>query len=673
MAFKWNKAELGTCYYPEHWDESLWADDLDRMFENGIKTVRIAEFAWNKIEPQEGVFTFEFFDDFLSLAAKKGMKVIMGTPTATPPAWLTNKYPEVLNVRIDGVPLHHGARRHYNYNSPVYRKFCARIVEKMAENYAAYNCVIGWQIDNELNCEVNEFYSESDTVAFRVFLKKKFGTLDNLNKALGMTFWNQTYTSWDEIFVPRTTINNTVNPHLKLEYKRFISHSAISFAKLQADVLRKYIKEGDFITTNGMFGNLDNHKLSFEVLDTYCYDSYPNFAYMAGPHPNDLKDRQWSRYLSEVRSIRPHFGIMEQQSGANGWNCGMEAPAPKPGQIALWTMQSVAHGADYISYFRWRTSCMGTEIYWHGILDYDNRNNRKLVEIRQIGERLEKMSDVVNCDYKSEFAVVRDYDNVFDSEVDVWHGRIEGESMKGIFAASQKLHTSFDYLYINDESSIEDALKYKALIYTHPAIMTESRAKLLSEYVKMGGTLVLGCRVGYKDIYGKCPVNRLLPGYLRALTGVDVLEYTFINGDDGVRAELGGQKIEANTFRDIIKAEDCKILASYDGDFYKGTPALTERFFGEGRVLYYASTFSEDAAAAILKYLKLDEPYSNFVSASEEIELQVRGKYLFALNYSAKEQKLVLNKPLKDIDCGDILSGELTLNPYQTSVFLIEW
>ena len=171
--FKWDGISLGACYYPEHWDRSLWVEDLRRMKANGIFTVRIAEFAWTMLEPSEGHFVFDFFDEFLDVAEQEQMKVIFCTPTATPPAWLTEKYPEVLNCRIDGAMYRHGMRRHYNYNSPVYQRLCARIVDQIAAHYAKRACIVGWQIDNELNCETDEFYSESDPVAFREFLREK--------------------------------------------------------------------------------------------------------------------------------------------------------------------------------------------------------------------------------------------------------------------------------------------------------------------------------------------------------------------------------------------------------------------------------------------------------------------------------------------------------------------
>ena len=163
---------MGVDYYPEHWDRDLWADDLARMKKTGIEVIRIAEFAWNIFEPHEGEYDYSFFDEFLNLCERFDMKVIFGTPTATPPAWMSEKYPEILNARIDGVLLRHGARRHYNYNSPVYQEFSSKIVERIASHYAPNKQVIGWQIDNEINCEINEFYSESDTVSLGLFSKK---------------------------------------------------------------------------------------------------------------------------------------------------------------------------------------------------------------------------------------------------------------------------------------------------------------------------------------------------------------------------------------------------------------------------------------------------------------------------------------------------------------------
>ena len=389
--YQWNSLTAAVCYYPEHWDRSLWENDLDRILDVGITVIRIAEFAWTLIEPEEERFTFDFFDEFLDLCSRKGMKVIFGTPTATPPAWLTEKYPEVLNASKEGVVYRHGGRKHYNYNAPIYRELSARIVEQEAKHYGKHPAIVGWQIDNELNCETNEFYSEADSVAFRKFVKKKYKTLDKLNDAWGTVFWNQTYTDWEQIYVPRPTLNLGINPHQHLDYYRFISESTLEYCQMQARIIRKYKKPQDFITTNGLFWNVDNHRMERECLDVYTYDSYPSFGFGLDRDletADDLNDRKWTMNLNEVRSVCPHFGIMEQQSGANGWTTRMEGPAPRPGQLTLWAMQSVAQGADFVSFFRWRTCTVGSEIYWHGILDYDNRDNRKLREVKDFCRKL---------------------------------------------------------------------------------------------------------------------------------------------------------------------------------------------------------------------------------------------------------------------------------------------
>lgn len=668
---------MGTCYYPEHWPEKLWKEDLLRMLDTGIEVIRIAEFAWNKVEPVEETFTFDFFDRFLDLADEVGMKVIFCTPTATPPAWLTEKYPEVLNADIKGNLFHHGMRRHYNYNSPIYRKFCARITEKFAAHYAGRKCIIGWQIDNELNCEEDFFYSESDTRAFRVFLQEKYGTLEHLNEAWGTVFWNQTYTDWEEIFVPRYTYRNSVNPHQVLDYIRLISESARSFAKLQSDIIRIYAKPGDFITTNGLFGHLDNHKMTEESLDFYTYDSYPDFGYcldMYDENPKALRDRKWSRNLSEVRAISPVFGIMEQQSGACGWNTRLEAPAPRPGQITLWTMQSIAHGADFISYFRWRTCTMGTEMYWHGILDYSGRENRRLREIKQVHKLMDAIGEVAGSAYEAQVGILRDYDNIWDVEIDRWHQRVDSVSQSSLFAAAQRSHTPVDYVYITDSLKSGEIKKYKVLFYPHATIMDEKRAKLLADYVAEGGILVVGCRSGYKDMTGKCVMDKL-PGLLSPLTGTDIPEYSLIAPDAGkVTVDWEGTIFEAAVFTDLLEpiGERAEQKAIYTSDYYAGTCALVCNHYGKGQAWYYGSAFSEEAAGVFLHKLGVASPFRDFVEVPEECEIAVRRKddqrYLFVLNYSKEPVQITFLKTGVDLYTKETMSGKRTLEGYETMV-----
>lgn len=667
---------VGVCYYPEHWDESLWQSDLERMLENGIHTVRIGEFAWSIMEKEEGQFDFSFFDRFLALCESAGMQVIFGTPSATPPAWLTTKYPEALNANADGVIFRHGGRRHYNYNSPIYREKVALLVGKMAEHWGHHPAIVGWQIDNELNCETNDFLSEADGNAFRTFLQEKYETLDALNAAWGTVFWSQTYTDWAQIDVPHTNAIKSHSPALLLDYVRFVSHSALSFAAMQADILRKYMDPRMMITTNGMFGRMDNHRMAREILDTYMYDSYPNFAYAIDQDwdKENLHDRQYSLNLTHVRSVCPHFGIMEQQSGANGWYNRMEASMPRPGQLELWAMQSVAHGADYVSFFRWRTSPVGTEIYWHGILDYDNRDNRRLKEVRKFAQDLDQLQEVCGADSDAKFGVLETYDNLFDADVDHWHGRVHQASEQGIFEAAQETHTTFDFVDLRAETKVEDLLKYPVLFAPHFVILREEETALLKAYVEQGGTLIVGCRTGYKDETGKCPMHPM-PGLLSELTGTTVEEYTFRSpAEEIAEADWDGKKLNVDCFMEsLCPQEGTEVLARYTSSFLEGEPVLTERRIGEGRVLHFGGVFTRQAARRFLKNLDLAEPYSDLIKATDEVEIVGRvkdgGKWLFVLNYLPEEAEIRLSEKMVSLLDGSEAEGHVRIPPYGVAVF----
>lgn len=679
--YRWREMTMGVCYYPEQWEASLWESDLKRMRKAGISVVRVGEFAWSAFEPEEGHFTDAFFARFLDLAQSQGMQVIFGTPTAAPPAWLTEKYPETLNARKDGVLYRHGGRRHYTYNAPKYQELCCRVVTFIASRLGRHPAIVGWQIDNEMNCEVWDFFSQADDAAFRVFLQRRYDTIAQLNDAWGTVFWNQTYTTWEEVHLPRTLPGQMENPHQQLDYFRFISDSVLRFCQMQAEILRQYIPADVFITTNGRFGRIDNHKMQQESLDVYTYDSYPSFAFGLEPEPfaaSDLRDRHWSARLNEVRSICPHFGIMEQQAGANGWTTRMEGPAPRPGQLTLWAMQSVAHGADFISFFRWRTALQGTEMYWHGILDYDNRDNRRLEEVKAFHQKLNALQPLCGSRYVAAFALLKDYDNEWDAEADSWHRRLNAQSESAIFAASELYHTPYDILYLQDTTEPEELAAYPVLLYPHPVIATPERVQLLESYVSQGGTLILGCRAGYKDARGHC-VMLPQPGLFQNLTGTDVRDFTFAFPDDEpVYADWDGAALETPLFNDVLTPlspasvqPETQVLARYQNSYFAGEAALIEHRFGKGRVLHLGSTFTRPNVRQLWQYVGILEPFRSWIQAPEELEIVAREKdgqyYLFLLNYQLYPTTFTLTARMPELIHGETLSeGEHCLPAFGT-------
>lgn len=674
--------QLGVCYYPEHWPASLWADDFRRMRDLGFSVVRMAEFAWTIFEPEPGRFCFDLFDRAVDLAHEHGLQVILGTPTATPPAWLTHQHPEVLNVTQDGVQYQHGMRRHYNYNAPIYRELSARIVRAMAGHFGSHPAVIGWQIDNELNCEVNVFYSPADHAAFREWARQKYGSLEALNRAWGAVFWSQTYTGWEQVRLSGPTPANSPNPHQALDEKRFFSDSAIGFAQMQAAILRELAPQ-QWVTTNGLFGHLDSHRLAGECLDFISYDSYPNFATILSTltrsAPDPLKDRRWSWNLSVARSISPHFCVMEQQSGPGGWVNRIEQPSPKPGQMRLWTYQSAAHGADMVLYFRWRTATMGTEIYWHGINDYHNRPNRRVAEAAQIGRELAAIGErLVATEVAADVALANDYDNEWDGELDSWHGPYMRQSLGAWFTALQHAHIPTDALYLRPQTALAELARYRLLVYPHAAIMTDETAALLAAYVRGGGTLILAARTGYKDASGQCPM-RPFPGPVAELCGVTVADFTRIGPDEAApalrwRGGEDGQEITAPAFNDILQVEspDVEVLAEYAGGYYAGAPALVRRRVGDGSVYTYGGVFTAAAAGKLIALLGLASPVAGWLDLPPEVELAIRqgagGRLVFLLNYSAAAEEVALHSPATDAITGAPLAGSLTLPPYDVRV-----
>ncbi|MGB8451581.1 MAG: beta-galactosidase [Anaerocolumna sp.] len=570
---------LGVCYYPEHWNRTLWEEDFCRIAELGFNVVRMGESAWSVWEPEDGIFSFELFDTAIELCQKHNLKVILGTPTYSPPAWLTSRYPEVLRKDFNGTVMQHGSRRHYNYTSGIYLKLCQRIVSTLAEHYKNNTTVIGWQIDNEMNCHMDVSFADCDHAAFREWCKAKYKSLEALNFSWGTSFWSQTYNDWNQVFLPRPTVTYH-NPSQRLDFYLFTSDTAISFAVNQSSIL-KNIAQKQFLTHNGMFSNIDYHDLNQEALDFLAYDSYPAFQFLNPALPPHFKDRLQGRNLSRVRGISDKFIILEQQAGPGGQSGNILnrfsfgdylQPTPKPGQMRLWAWQSIAHGADSLLFFRWRTSPVGAESLWHGLNHYGNQPNRMLDEARTLAGNVKAVSEVLlNTSCKRETAILYDYANDSNNKIDGYIGSEEWKSEDSIYIALNERHFMTDLLPAKrlKETSLID--QYRLLFYPNAQLLETETVSLLKRYVNNGGTLVLGPRSGYKDGSNHCYMLPF-PGILKDLCGIEISDFTMVMKDSLSQMEFCETKVisTAPAFNEIISVyhKDVKVLARYLDDYY---------------------------------------------------------------------------------------------------------
>ncbi len=366
---------LGVCYYPEHWPEDWWADDARRMAEMGISRVRIGEFAWSRIEPEPGRFDWGWLDRAIDTLARHGLDVILCTPTATPPKWLVDAMPDMIALDVAGQPRRFGSRRHYCFSHRGYRREAARITAEIAERYGAHPAVIAWQTDNEYGCHDTALsYSAAAATEFRHWLARHHTDIDTLNRAWGNVFWSMEYRSFAEIGLPNLTVTEP-NPAHVLDFQRFASDEVVAFNRAQVEILRARSPGRDIVHNfMGFFTQFDHHAVSRD-LDVAGWDSYPlgfleqfwfpvadKLRYARTGHP-DIAAFHHDLYRG---CSNGRWWVMEQQPGPVNW-AGFN-PAPLPGMVRLWTLEAMAHGAELVSYFRWRQAPFGQEQMHTGLL-----------------------------------------------------------------------------------------------------------------------------------------------------------------------------------------------------------------------------------------------------------------------------------------------------------------
>jgi len=424
------KPELGVCYYPEHWPEEIWVEDARRMVEMGLSWVRIGEFAWSRIEPKPGQFKFGWLDRAIKTLGDAGLKVVMCTPTATPPRWMVDKYPDMLAWDVEGRPRGFGSRRHYDFSHVGYIEECRRIAGVLGERYGRNPSIQAWQIDNEYGChDTTLSYSPVSKAAFQVWLSTKYNDISDLNLRWGNVFWSMEYDRFDQIDLPNLTVTEP-NPSHAMDFRRFASDAVVTFNLAQVEVLRAHTDAPLIHNYMGRITEFDHYEVG-DNLDIASWDSYPlGFLEDRSDRDQDFKrqhmrcgDPDFQAFHHDIyrRVGKGRWWVMEQQPGPVNW--APHNPIPTPGMVRLWALEAFAHGAEVVCFFRWRQAPFAQEQMHAGLLLPDGRLSAGGREIQSLAEELNTMNGIgegAPCvglvfDYPSQWAWdVQPQDEQFD-------------------------------------------------------------------------------------------------------------------------------------------------------------------------------------------------------------------------------------------------------------------
>ncbi len=629
--------KIGVDYYPEHWEENMWEQDVLLMKKTGVRVVRLAEFAWCRIEPKEGEFDFAWLDRAVALFEKNSIDVILCTPTNCPPLWLYEKYPNAVRTSPDGGHIATGIRGHRCYNDPDFVRLSHRVVDKMTKHYASVKNVAAWQIDNEL--ESNICACEVCTKKYRKWLKNKYGSLDELNQRYGNVMWSGEFSDWEQIKPPTEQYNRAwLNPAYVLDYHRFASDDMIEYVKAQAEIIRRNCPNIP-VTTNCWFcENMPDLHKAFKALDFTSYDNYPPLKIP------ESADEYYSHsfHLDFMRGVKQdNFVIMEQLSGAMGSWAPMSRTT-KPGMIKGYSLQAFAHGANEVIHFRWRTAAKGAEMHWHGLIDHSNVPGRRFREFEDLCRTAETLTEITDTKLKSDVALIYSYDSDLALKIQ--------PQTDGFYYYNQlkAWHDGFSHCGVNVDiiSENEDFTKYRVVCAPAFYVCSEEISVRMNDFVKNGGTLILTCRSAVKDKDNGCYMQQL-PAMFNETAGCKVSEYDPVGYDRIDVYDNIGDRYQCTSWCDVIECSTAKPILKYDASFYKSLPAGTVNEFGNGKCYYIGTvlfkSYYRELAKSILKECDIDI----IDDLPERVEVTIREnarKYVyFIFNNSEKKCDFAFN------------------------------
>lgn len=641
---------LGVDYYPEQWDISIMEEDLANIKELGSNVIRIGEFAWHLMEKEEGKYDFSFFDTVIKKANEYGLKVIFGTPTATIPAWLVKKYPEILSEFENGEKRTFGGRHIYCFNSEVFYKYSEKIIRELANHYKDEKNIVAWQIDNEFGHEgSDECYCPKCHRAFQEFLRNKFNnSIDELNKTYGTTFWSQEYNSFEEIPVPKKTIT-THNPALHLDWERFRSKSIVDYSNFQVELLKSIIPDCVVIHDfpgGGLDKHVDYSKVA-QKLNVVAFNNYPVWGGQKEPIP----PHEIAFGLDYIRGLkRENFWITEAIMGAQGHD--ITGFLPRPNQAKMWSCQGMARGCSSLIYFRYRGATKGAEQFCYGILDADNKKRRKFYEVKDFFHNIIKYEDILEHPIKSKVAIVYDYDSLASF-------RIQKQSI--LLDCHQEMKKFYKPFYdsnimVDIISEDKDFSEYKILILPVMIIWKKELTEKVKEFAKNGGIVVMTYRTAVKDIDNNLTLGEMLPVGYNDFVGAYVEETESLQEYNSLDLEgkgfFNGIKGKGGIFRDMLVSKGAEVLFRYNDKFYDTFSAVTKNSYGKGKV-YYIGCSPEEATLKLIVEDILNSAELSKILSPDNVEIVVRGNgdkqikiYINHNDYEVKVENICL-KPFE--------------------------
>lgn len=665
----------GGDYNPEQWlgEPEVINDDFALFKDAAINTVTVGIFSWDKLEPEEGKYDFDWLDDIFDRVEEMHGYVILATPSGARPAWLAQKYPEVLRTDKNGLKRGFGGRHNHCLTSPIYRQKVREINTKLAKYFGKRSGLVLWHISNEYS---GECYCDLCQAAFRNWLKEKYKSLDNLNHAWWNDFWSHHFDDWSQIHAPSPR-SEMGNKGMNLDWKRFVTDQTISFINNETAPLRK-ITPTIPVTTNMMAGNplMDpftgfDYQKTARHLDIISWDSYPLWG-------NDFQSteelgRNVGLMHDFFRSLKhQNFMIMENTPSRVNWS--EFDRAKRPGMHQLASLQDIAHGSDSVLYFQLRASRGSAEMFHGAVIEHRHPDTTRVFQdVKKVGHDLEKISELYSTNYSiSKVAIVYSYDNVWalgDAE-----GYIRDKKLWQTVQAQYKYFYDHD-IPIDFVSPEDDFSKYKLIIDPMHFLMSKEYMDKLLSFTQKGGYVVGTYISGVVDEYGLAYMNEW-PKQLQKIYGIEPIETDVLYPDQHNKINYEDNDYETRDFCERIINHKACVLAQYEDDFYAKTPAVTVNNCGKGKGFYLACRTSDDFLAKFYHDLTVELgllPEMPIKKKTSQISIQVREnkqyKYFFVQNFSHQKNSIKLLQDMIEMLTDEKQHGEVELAAYETKIY----